>query len=134
MIGLAVGTFVQLTAYSEELDLVVPVNPEGSLNNSMGALLFTQADCQGQAYLGPAGKPFGGALIGPYLPSGSFFAVRREVETGLIPVLSESGHSSGTCMPNSTTIDLGLPADEITEPLPFTIPFPLPIYVAPIAP
>ncbi len=38
----------------------------------------------------------------------------------------------GTCQPTGFVLDARLAADEITEPLPFTISFPLPIYVAPI--
>ncbi len=64
--------------------------------------------------------------------------IRRELETGVIPIESTSLPTNtvdpNPCVNQSSSVDERLPADEITEPLPFTIPFPLPIYVAPIAP
>ncbi len=105
----------------------------------MGSLLFTQPNCLGEAYINVGnGLFFAGALTGPYIEEGRFWAVRREVETGVIPIESSSLPTNtvdpNPCVNQSSSVDERLPADEITEPLPFTIPFPLPLYVAPIAP
>ena len=129
LIGLAGGVLGVMSAYSEELGLTIPVDHEGELGKP--ALYFSQANCQGQAYVAGTGNGlvFAGALVGPYVALNRFWATRRFIDPG--PILIGSQSNGPVCTAGGTFSFL-IPADEVTEPLPFTIPFPLPIYIAPI--
>ena len=123
------------SVFNEELGLNMEIVVLRGLQDR--DLLFTEPNCQGQAYIDDRSNPqqigFAAQLLGPY-PEGfpTYFVTRTEVDVEVGRTVSRL--SPTACFPyDNTSFTVAIPADPFMGTLPFPIPVPEPIFVG-IAP